>query len=141
MGREPNARRLARHQGRIVEPVQDQRLHELGLPERPPHPHQRFVGKDHGPLGHGVQISAELEAGEGLQERLIEEIEPPQVGDLLLRAGQVPDAIEHGLEPREDGESRLAGQRTKEVLEVDAPLVETAPCVAAGHGEQVEIGE
>jgi hypothetical protein len=54
-----HARRLRRDQRLEVEHVQQRRLDDLRLDERPAHANQGLVGEHHRPFGHRIHVTGE----------------------------------------------------------------------------------
>src|SRR5205823_6217262 len=60
---------LSRNERLEVDDVQQRGLDDLGLQNRPGHPHQRLVREDDGPLRHGLHVARE--------GHVLEEVEVP----------------------------------------------------------------
>ncbi len=70
---ERDPRGLGRDQRLEVDEVEERRLYELRVEDRPPHADEGLVGEDDRALGHGVDVTAEAELAELAQEGRVEE--------------------------------------------------------------------
>ncbi len=146
-GRQPQARRLGGDQRLEVDQVEQGRLQELGDEQGAAHPHQRLLAEDHRPLGHGVEVAAEAQGAEVIQEPRLEErpavvaLDPRQIVEVLVLEPQALHVFDGGLEPAGHGEA--AAERVLAEGEMEArPLLRRPRLpIAIGHGELVEIGE
>ena len=59
---------LRRDEGLEVDDVEEGRLQQLALDQRPLDPHERLVAEHHGPLGHGVDVAGEAKLRQVGQE-------------------------------------------------------------------------
>ena len=89
MRRLADAGGLRRDQRLEVEHVQQRRLDDLRLQDRPGDAHERLVGEDGGPFGDRVDVEAEAQSAEVVEERALEQ----RLAVVAFERGEVREVI------------------------------------------------
>ena len=138
--REDDARGLRGDQRLQVDDVQQAALGELRLRQGRGHAKDRFVGEEHGALGHRVDVAGEAELAQARQQFVGEAPLARQPVDFAVGERERLEEVERLLESGRDQETALSGQLAHEQLEhrgLDHPAMQ----VGLQHRQLVQVGE
>ena len=123
----------------VVDEGEDRRLDQLRLHDRRAHAHERLVREHDRALAHGVDLAGEAQLAKIGEERLVEQAERAQIGQILLGKVQAVDVVDHALQPGGDGIGDVAlgaEEHVEHALVARHAVLE----IAVHHGELVQIG-
>ena len=139
--------RFRGHQGLKVDHVEQRSLQQLTLQERAGYPEHRLVRKDHGALGHGVDVESEVQFAEMREETLVEECLPViageggEEGEVVVFEAQVAEEVQHVGEACRHRISAAEGVGAEKEMERRLfPHPAEFP-VPVGHRELVEVSQ
>ena len=136
---------LGRDQRLEVDEVEERRLDELRVEDRPPHPDEGLVGEDDRALGDGVDVAAQAQLAQLAQEGGVEERtavvaeEACQVGDVLGREVEARQVVERAGEAAGHREAAAEGVAPEEEVEDGLLLRPARVPVGLGHGQLVQV--
>ena len=136
----PHARRLGGDQRLKVQNIDQPRFDELRLRQRCGDAQDRLVGEERRAFGHGVDVAAETEVCEIIEQVWLEAAGAFQPRNVVRREAQLLQKIQRLLEPRCQQESAPRRQGAGEKFEhrrVGVAMVQ----IGLGHVELVEVGE
>jgi len=100
-----------------MQDIDQARFGELRLRQRRGDAQDRLVGKEHRAFRHGVDVAAEAEVGEIIEQVVAEPAGAPEPGDLRGREARVFKKIERLLQPGGEEKAAAGRQRADEELE------------------------
>ena len=123
-----------------MQDVDQPALHQLRFGHGGHDPQHRLVGKEHGALGHGMNVAREAQAGQIVEQAIVEAAGGFQPGDFRLTKLQVFEEIQHLFQAGGDQKVAAFGQFAHEQFEhgrVGHALID----ITLQHGELIDIRE
>ena len=145
-GGDGQPRGLGGDQALEVDHVDQGRLEDLALQDRPAHAHQRLVGEDHRPLGDGRHLAGQAQPAQVVEEGPLEQRAPVgtgqrgQVVEVVGLEAEAPQVLDQARDAAGHREAAAVGLGAEGEVE-DGLAPGRAPPVAVGHGELVEVGQ
>ena len=136
---------LGRDQRLEVDEVEERRLDELRVEDRPPHADEGLVGEHDRALGDRVDVAAQAQLAQLAQEGRVEERpavvaeEAAQVGDVLGREVEAGQVVESAGEAAGHREAAAEGVSPEEEVEHGLLLRPARVTVGLGHGQLVQV--
>ena len=110
------------------------RLHQVGH-----HGDDRLVGIHHRALREGVDVAGEAEFAQIVEKLLLEQLQAPQVGDVLRVEAHALQVLQYLLKAGEDGEAALVRVAAVEHVEGHPMALLLLGEIAVGHGQLVQV--
>ena len=141
LGRPGNAAGFCRDQTLMVHGEQDHGLQKLGLDDRTPHCHQRFMREDRCAFRDGPDVTGEFEILQVVQEGLAEDALAPEIGNILIGKFQVFQVIDDLVDAGQDGVAPPIRDLPEKHIEISDLVRHAGFEIAISHGQFVEIGQ
>src|SRR5699024_393811 len=119
---------------------QDRGLHELCLHDRRDYFDQRFAGEDDAPLGDRIDIPAEVESAQVMEEIFAEDPESAQIIHILIRKVQILDILYDLFQPGHDGITAFVRIFSEKHIK-DNGFIFLCLEITLHHGQFVEISQ
>ena len=141
LGRMDDAGGLCRDQTLVVDDAQDRGLHELCLHDGRHDFDEGLPREDQRPFRNAVHIPVELEVREVVQKVLIEDLQAPQVLDVLRGEVQLVQVFHQLLHAAHDGVAAPEGVVAEKRVKDDGLVLILVLEIALHHGQLIEIRE
>ncbi|OIQ74721.1 hypothetical protein GALL_436230 [mine drainage metagenome] len=139
-GGQPHARCFRCDQGLVLQQVDHARFDQLRFAQRRDHAQDGFVGEERRALGHRVDVAAETQLGQTVDEAAVESGLMAQPVEFGAVEAQLLEHFQHLLEPGREQEIAPRGKAAHEELE-HRGVVHAGRVVGLQHRQLVQVGE
>jgi hypothetical protein len=130
-----------------IQDIEQGRLDELALQERPLHANERFVRKHDRSLGDGIHVARPAQRTQVIEKRRLEKgltirpIERGEIGEIVFFEGEILEILDRVIEAAGDRETTTKWIIPKRQVKDGFPLFRARLPIPIRHRELVEVRE